>query len=100
MNFAKICPAASQGSQNFLDAEPIHRLDPMPLLYKYLGPERNPHGTADAIGAPVAPSQLRTMTLRACDPSTFNDPFEFRPCFDQERHDFYAKSHSQSHPKH
>src|SRR5208282_1107511 len=33
------------------------------------------------------------MTLFASDPATFNDPFEVRPAFDQERHDFYANGH-------
>ena len=51
----------------------------VPLLYKYLDP--------DGIQA------LRNMTLLASDPSSFNDPFEVRPAFDQERHDYYAKTH-------
>ena len=50
----------------------------MPLLYKYLDP--------DGIAA------LRTMTLFASDPTAFNDPFEVRPGFDQERHDYFAKT--------
>jgi len=63
----------------------------MPLLYHYIPPETKLYGKADV--TQVAPKQLRTMTLGACDPSSFNDPFEVRPCFDQERHDYYSKSH-------
>jgi len=33
------------------------------------------------------------MSLPASNPSFFNDPFEVRPCFDQERHDYFAKTH-------
>ena len=55
----------------------------MPLLYKYLDP-----GGIEA---------LRKMTLVAADPSLFNDPFEVRPCFDQERHDYFASTHEAFH---
>src|SRR5215831_16841922 len=53
------------------------------ILYKYLDP----------CGIKV----LQTMTLRASDPSSFNDPFEVRPAFDQERHDYFAKTHEAFH---
>lgn len=53
------------------------------MLYKYLDPE--------GILA------LRTMTLIASDPTTFNDPFEVRPGFDQERHDYFAKRYESFH---
>jgi len=33
------------------------------------------------------------MSLPASNPSFFNDPFEVRPCFDQDRHDYFAKTH-------
>jgi hypothetical protein len=59
----------------------------MPLLYLYIAPGR-PQG-----GTPSLPPQLSTMTLLAADPRSFNDPFEVRPYFDQERHDHFAKSH-------
>ncbi len=55
----------------------------MPVLYKYFDPE--------GIAA------LRTMSLSASNPLFFNDPFEIRPCFDQERHDYFAKSHESFH---
>lgn len=35
------------------------------------------------------------MTLRVSDPGTFNDPFEVRPAFDQERHDYFASTHEE-----
>lgn len=35
------------------------------------------------------------MTLLAKDPRSFNDPFEVRPYFDQERHNYFAKTHEQ-----
>jgi hypothetical protein len=37
------------------------------------------------------------MLLPASNPSFFNDPFEIRPCFDQERHDYFAKTHESFH---
>ncbi len=43
----------------------------MALVYKYL----------NSLAA------LEHMTLLASDPATFNDPFEVRPCFDQESQD-------------
>jgi Protein of unknown function (DUF2971) len=55
----------------------------MPLLYRYFEP--------DDITA------LRTMSLPASNPLYFNDPFEVRPCFDQDRHDYFAKSHDAFH---
>lgn len=58
----------------------------MPLLYKYLAPETGPKGE------PVLPAPLRTMTLLASNPRSFNDPFEVRPPFDQECHDYAAQS--------
>lgn len=63
----------------------------MPLLYKYLSPDHGPQGE------PLLPVSLRTMTLLASNPCSFNDPFEVRPCFDQERHDHFAKSHETLH---
>ena len=33
---------------------------------------------------------LREMTFLASDPAGFNDPFEVRPCYDQEAHDHFA----------
>lgn len=56
----------------------------MPLLYKYLRPEDD--------NDPV-PHALRTQTLLASDPRTFNDPFEVRPWFDQERQNYFASGH-------
>jgi len=59
----------------------------MPLLYKYVAPDRGPSGE------PMVPVSLRTMTLLAADPRFFNDPFEVRPYFDQECHDHFARTH-------
>ena len=56
----------------------------MRILYKYLPPPR---------GDEALPTVLRTRTLLAADPRTFNDPFEVRPYFDQERHDYFAAGH-------
>ena len=50
----------------------------MPLLYKYFDPDR---------------TDLKSMSLSASNPAHFNDPFEVRPCFDQIRHDHFAKTH-------
>jgi len=62
-----------------------------PLLYKYLPPDDSADGT------PLPALVLRTMRIKATDPRTFNDPFEVRPWFDQERHDHFAKSHESFH---
>lgn len=59
----------------------------MPLLYKYLAPGTSPQGE------PLLPTPLREMTLLASNPCSFNDPFEVRPYFDQERHDHFAQTH-------
>ena len=59
----------------------------MPLLYKYLSPDRGPSGEY------LLSASLRTMTLLASNPLSFNDPFEVRPYFDQECHDHFAKSY-------
>jgi hypothetical protein len=53
------------------------------LLYKYL----DPNGVR----------ALQGMALFASDPTSFNDPFEVRPWFDQERHDHFARTHEQFH---
>jgi hypothetical protein len=58
----------------------------MPLLYKYLSPEKTKDGT------PLPLLVLQTMRLSATDPRLFNDPFEVRPWFDQERHDHAART--------
>lgn len=58
----------------------------MPLLYKYIPPK-----TED--GTPLAELILQTLRMSATDPRTFNDPFEVRPWFDQERQDHFVKSH-------
>ena len=42
-------------------------------------------------------SVLRTQSFLASDPRTFNDPFEVRPYFDQERHDYFAAGHEAFH---
>jgi hypothetical protein len=55
----------------------------MPLLYRYFD--------ADGMAA------LRTMSLPASNPLYFNDSFEVRPCFGQDRHDYSAKSHDAYH---
>ena len=59
----------------------------MPVLYKYLGPGASPGN------APQLPPQFLTMSLLASDPRSFNDPFEVRPYFDQECHNYFAKTH-------
>ena len=56
----------------------------MRILYKYLPP---------SAGADPVPVVLRTQTFLASDPCSFNDPFEVRPYFDQERHDHFAAGH-------
>jgi hypothetical protein len=58
------------------------------VLYKYLPPPSK--------GDPV-PFVIRTQTFVASDPRTFNDPFEVRPYFDQERHDYFAAGHEGFH---
>ena len=58
----------------------------MPLLYKYLSPENTDKGT------PLPLLVLEKMQLSATNPCTFNDPFEVRPWFDQERHDHAART--------
>ena len=60
------------------------------ILYKYLPP-----GSKDA---PV-PVVLRTQTFLASDPRDFNDPFEVRPYFDQERHDHFVQGHESFHER-
>ncbi len=62
----------------------------MPLLYKYLPP-------MSGNGTPLPELILRTMRVGATDPRTFNDPFEVRPWFDQERHDHAAKTQESFH---
>ena len=64
----------------------------MPLLYKYISPENVPGGP------PLPLLVLQTMSLIATDPRSFNDPFEVRPWFDQERHD-YASRTQESFPR-
>ena len=59
----------------------------MSLLYKYIEPDKDKDGTPRPIRI------LQTKRLSATDPRTFNDPFEVRPWFDQERHDNFAKCH-------
>ena len=63
----------------------------MPLLYKYLAPDTGSKGEQ------LLPAPLRTMMLLASNPCTFNDPFEVRPYFDHERHDYFAQSHENFH---
>lgn len=58
------------------------------ILYKYLPPPTD--------SDPV-PFVLRTQTFAASDPRSFNNPFEVRPYFDQERHDCYAVGHESFH---
>jgi hypothetical protein len=60
----------------------------MRILYKYLPPPT---------GDNPVPVVLRTQTFLASDPRTFNDPFEVRPYFDQERHDYFAGGHEAFH---
>jgi hypothetical protein len=63
------------------------------LLYKYIEPDK------DKEGMPRPIRILQTMRLSAPDPLTFNDPFEVRPWFDQERQDYYAKGHESFYKK-
>ena len=65
----------------------------MPLLYKYLSPDSSKDGV------PLPLLVLQTMRLSATDPRSFNDPFEVRPWFDQERHDHAAKTQESFHEK-
>ena len=58
----------------------------MPLLYKYIPPK-----TEDGTRLPEL--ILQTLRVSATDPRRFNDPFEVRPWFDQERQDHFVKSH-------
>lgn len=59
----------------------------MSLLYKYVEPGKGNEGMQVPIRI------LTTMRLSASNPLWFNDPFEVRPWFDQERHNHFAKSH-------
>jgi hypothetical protein len=63
----------------------------MPLLYKYVSSENTTGGT------PLPLCVLQTMRLIAANPGSFNDPFEVRPWFDQERHDYAAKTQESLH---
>jgi hypothetical protein len=63
----------------------------MPVLHKYLSPDNSKDGT------PLALLILQTMRLSATDPRSFNDPFEVRPWFDQERHDHAARTQESFH---
>ena len=63
----------------------------MPLLYKYISPENIPGGP------PLPLLVLQTMSLIATDPRSFNDPFEVRPWFDQERHDYASRTQESFH---
>ena len=63
----------------------------MSLLYKYVKPDKAEDGTP----APIL--LLQTMQLTASNPLSFNDPFEVRPWFDQERHNHFANSHESFH---
>jgi hypothetical protein len=65
----------------------------MPLLYKYLHPDNVHEGT------PLPLLALQTLRLSATDPRWFNDPFEVRPWFDQERHDHAAKTQESFHER-
>ncbi|MGB7769742.1 MAG: DUF2971 domain-containing protein [Verrucomicrobiia bacterium] len=58
----------------------------MPLLYKYIPPKAED-------GTPLPELILQTLRMSATDPRKFNDPFEVRPWFDQERQDHFVKSH-------
>ena len=62
----------------------------MRVLYKYLPPPL----PSDSDPVPLV---IRTQTFVASDPRTFNDPFEVRPYFDQERHDCFAAGHEGFH---
>ncbi len=65
----------------------------MPLLYKYVEPDKDNNGTPKPIRI------LETMRLSATDSRWFNDPFEVRPWFDQERHDHAAKTQETFHER-
>lgn len=55
------------------------------LLYKYVTP--------DLVAETPRPLRiLQTMQLLVANPCSFNDPFEVRPAFDQERHDHAART--------
>jgi Protein of unknown function (DUF2971) len=57
----------------------------MSLLYKYVPP--------DLVAETPRPLRiLQTMQLLVANPCSFNDPFEVRPAFDQERHDHAART--------
>ncbi len=65
----------------------------MALLYKYVQP-------GDPRDETPPPLQiLQTMRLIATDPRSFNDPFEVRPFFDQERHDHAARTQEAFHKR-
>lgn len=40
---------------------------------------------------------LQNMTLLASDPAGFNDPFEVRPCYDQETHEHFCQGSEDLH---
>jgi hypothetical protein len=65
----------------------------MTLLYKYVAPDLI--GKIDKTPRPIR--ILQTMQLVAADPCSFNDPFEVRPAFNQERHDHAARTSESFH---
>lgn len=65
----------------------------MPLLYKYVESDKDKDGTPKPLRI------LETLRLSATDPRWFNDPFEVRPWFDQERHDHAAKTQESFHER-
>lgn len=59
----------------------------MAILYKYVEPDIGPNNK------PKPVLVLESLRLIAADPCSFNDPFEVRPWYDQERHDHSESSH-------
>lgn len=65
----------------------------MAILYKYIEPDKAPNG----IPKPLL--IMQSLRLIAADPCGFNDPFEVRPWYDQERHDHAEKTHNEFHDR-
>lgn len=63
----------------------------MAILYKYIEPVIGPGNKPKPILI------LESLRLIAANPCGFNDPFEVRPWYDQERHDHAERTHNDFH---
>lgn len=63
----------------------------MAILYKYIEPTIGPGNKPKPILV------LESLRLIAANPCSFNDPFEVRPWYDQERHDHAERTNNDFH---